>query len=57
MRMVRRMCGVSLRDRKTNEELRARMGIEEIRTVLRKDRLIWFGRVERKEVADWVSGC
>ena len=25
--------------------------------VMRRSRLRWFGRVERKEVDDWVSAC
>ncbi len=37
MRMVRLICGVSLKERKTNAELRGRMGIEEISTVLRRN--------------------
>ena len=57
MRMVRWMCGVSLRDRKPNEELRSRMGLEGIWTVMRRNRLRWFGHVERKAESDWVSGC
>ncbi len=37
MRMVRLICGVSLKDRKIHAELRGRMGIEEISTVLRRN--------------------
>ena len=35
MRMVRWMCGVSLREKKTNAELRESMGIEKISDVMR----------------------
>ena len=35
MRMVRWMCGVSLRKKKTNAELRESMGIEKISDVMR----------------------
>ena len=35
MRMVRWMCGVSLREKKTNAELRESMGIEKIGDVMR----------------------
>ena len=53
MRMVRWMCGVSLRERKTNVELRERLGIEKIGDVMRS-RLRWMGHVLRKKEDDWV---
>ena len=40
MRMVRWMCGVSLREKKTNAELRESMGIEKISDVMRRSRLM-----------------
>ena len=43
MRMVRWMCGVSLREKKTNAELRESIGIEKM------------GHVLRKEGNDWVK--
>ena len=55
MRMIRRMCGVSLRDRKTSAELRQKMGVEAIADVVRRGRLRWFGHVVRKEENDWVK--
>ena len=39
MRMMRWMCGVSLREKKTNAELRESMGIEKISDVMRHSRL------------------
>ena len=54
MRMVRWMCGVSLRERKTNVELRERLGIEKIGDVMRRSRLRWMGDVLRKKEDDWV---
>ena len=57
MRMIRWMCGVSLRDRITSAELRDRMGVEAISVVMRRNRLRWFGHVERKNEEDWVKGC
>ncbi|XP_065315796.1 uncharacterized protein LOC135924631 [Gordionus sp. m RMFG-2023] len=57
MRMVRWMCGVSLRERKTSKELRARLGIEMIGMVMRRNRLRWFGHVERMTRDDWVKRC
>ena len=55
MRMVRWMCGVSLREKKTNAELRESMGIEKISDVMRCSRLRWMGHVLRKEGNDWVK--
>jgi len=54
MRMVRWMCGGSLKDktggiRIVNEDLRTRMGLECISDVLRRGRLRWFGHVERMQ--------
>ena len=59
MRMVKLIRGVSLKERKTNAELRGRMGIEEINTVLRRfrNRMRWFGHIERKSDDDWVKRC
>ena len=55
--MVRQMCGVTLKDRKSSEELRHRIGIENVADVIRRGRLRWFGHVERKEDNDWVKAC
>ena len=55
--MVRHMCGVTLKDRKTCEELRQRLGIDSVSDVLRRNRLRWFGHVERKNDDDWVKAC
>ena len=57
MRMIRWMCGVSLRDRKTSSELRERIGVEPITDVCERSALRWFGHVERKDGADWVRRC
>ena len=57
MRMIRWMCGVSLRDRKSSEELRQRLGVESIRECVRKGRLRWFGHIERREDSNWIKRC
>ncbi len=58
MRMIRMMCGVSLRDKITSKMLRERMGVvEAIGVVVKRNRLRWFGHVERKDDCDWVKGC
>ena len=46
-----------MRDKVPTVELRRRLGIEGLVEVMRRDRLRWFGHVERKEVHDWVSAC
>jgi len=51
------MCGVTLRERMSCEELRQRLGIDSVSGVLRRIRLRWFGHVERKNDDDWVKAC
>ena len=48
IRIVRWMCGVSLREKKTNVELKESIGIEKISDVMRCSRLRWIGHVLRK---------
>ena len=57
MMMVRWMCGVSLKDRKSNQELLDRLGIASVAEIVRRGRLRWFGHIERKSQDDWVSKC
>ena len=52
MQMIRWMCGISMKDRRINEELRRLVGVEPITTVIR-----WYGHVMRKGDADWVKKC
>ena len=40
--MNRWMCGISLKDRRTNEELRTLVGVEPITTFIRSGRLRWY---------------
>jgi len=49
MRMVRWMRGIKLKDRFPSEELRERLGIDDIALVLQQNRLHWYGHVLRKE--------
>ena len=51
MRMVRWMCGISSRERKTNE-LRKMMEIEPVMDVVKINRLRWLGHVLRKDGND-----
>jgi len=55
--MVRWMCGVTLKDRISSEELLSRVGVEPVDDVVRRGRLRWFGHVERKSEDDWVKRC
>jgi hypothetical protein len=57
MQMVRRMCGVTLKDRRASDNLRKSLGIECITTVRRRNRLRWFGHVQRKPDTAWVRKC
>ena len=51
------MCGISMEDRRTNEELRRLVEVEPITTVIRIGRLRWYGHVMRKIDEDWVKKC
>jgi len=57
MRMVRWMCVTKLKDRFPSEELRERLGVDDIALVLQQNRLRWYGHVLRKERNDWVKKC
>ena len=47
MQMIRWMCGISMKDRRRNEELRRMVGVEHITIVIRSGRLRWYGHVMR----------
>ena len=53
--MIRWFCGVSMRDRKTREELRELVGVEPITTVIKSGRLRWYELVKRKSDENWVN--
>ena len=55
MQMIRWMCGISMKNRRRNEELRRMVGVEHITTVIRSGRLSWY--VMRKGDEDWVKKC
>ena len=57
MQMIRWMCGISMNDRRTHEELKRMVGVEPITTVIRSGRLRWYGHVMRKGDADGVKKC
>ena len=47
MQMIRWTCGISLKDRRTNEKLRRLVVVEPITTLMRGGRLRWYGHVMR----------
>ena len=51
------MSGVSLKQRKTNDELRKRMCIQGVREFEEIGRLTWYGHVERMAEGNMVSEC
>ena len=57
MQMIRWMCGISMKDRRTkfNEELKRLVEGVPITTVIRIVRLRWYGHVVRKCDEDWVN--
>ena len=55
--IVRWMCGVTLKDRKSSQELLDRLNFVDISDRVRRGRLRWFGHMECKSVDDWMSRC
>ena len=49
------MCGINLKDRLPSKELRERLGIDDIASILQQNRLRWYGHVLRKDDDDWVK--
>jgi len=57
MTMVRWMCGIKLRDRVPSKGLRQRLELDDIISVLQRNRLRWYRHVLRKEDNEWVKKC
>jgi len=55
MRMVRWMCCMKLQDRFPSKGLRERLGLNDIISALKRNRLRWYGHVLQKEDNDWVN--
>jgi len=55
--MVRLMCGIKLSEEVACEELRDRLGLEDVVIVLLRSRLRWCGHVLRKDDSEWVKKC
>lgn len=45
--MLKRICGNTLKERISSEELRQRMDVECVMDVIRRGRLRWYGHVMR----------
>ena len=58
MRMIRWMCGVSLKERQPSTELQTLVSVEAIVDVMRRcSRLRWHRHVQRNGDADCVKAC
>ena len=55
--MIRRRCGVSLKERRRSADLLKLMDISGVEEIMDSSALRWLGHVERKEELDWVSLC
>jgi hypothetical protein len=55
--MIRRMCGVSLKDKRRSVDLLQCLGIISVEEIMDNSALRWLGHVERKGDLDWVSNC
>ena len=55
--MIRWMCYVSLKDGRSSDELRNRLGILDISEVLGRNRLRWFGHVTKMNDSNAASPC
>jgi len=57
MRIVVGCVILKLKIRVPNKELRERLGLYDITSVLQQNRLQWYGHVLQKEDNDWVKKC
>jgi len=51
------MCNVKEKDRVPSKELRERLGIDDIISILQQSSLQWYEHVLQKEDNDWVKKC
>ena len=55
MKMLRKICGLTLLDRVQNEEILRMVGLPGIEEVLRSRRLRWFGHIQRREANSTIK--
>jgi len=55
MRMLQWILGLTLRDRKRNDDIRRILGVEYITDKVREARMRWYGHVQRREEDDCVK--
>jgi len=55
--MVRWMCDVKVKDKVSSKQLKDRLGIDDIISILQQNTLQWYGHVLRKEDNDWMKKC
>jgi len=51
------LCDVKVKDRVSSKELRERLVLDVIISILQRNRLCWYGHVLRKEDNDLVKKC
>ena len=54
MRMLRRIKGVTLRDRVNSVDIRKELGVSSIQEKVRETRLHWYGHMQRMEESNVV---
>ena len=47
------MCNVTLNDKISSDSILSKLGLQDLETILRTNRLRWFGHVERS--AGWIN--
>jgi len=57
VRKVRWMCDIKTKDTVSCKQLRDRLGINDIISLLLQNRLQWYGHVLRKDDNEWVKKC
>ena len=51
------MYDVKVKDKVPSKELKERLGLDDIISVLQQKRSLWYGHMLRKEDNDWVKKC